>query len=233
MSTRSEVLTQYAKLAPFRGMDSTDIGTFLDLALEAVSGYSPKKVKMKSIPATNDSRYNVPDTAITVISAFVTDTNIRIQMREEKKPNGDRTYLLLGIQQPSWLELVQDDVDGYSYPSRYLSTYRRDLLGAGSEKHDLLYSEAVAVEDLEPRQLMALRLYAESQAYEYQATKSENLSDIVDRDPVGASTTLRRSQSGSAFRKLAEDKREDFRREIARPYWATDSFGITEFLWSE
>ena len=41
MSTRSEVLSQYAKLPAFRGMVPADIEVYLDLALEVVEGYAP------------------------------------------------------------------------------------------------------------------------------------------------------------------------------------------------
>ncbi|MXV76275.1 hypothetical protein F4Z99_18630 [Candidatus Poribacteria bacterium] len=236
MATRDEVLAQYAKLPAFRGLVSADIGVYLDLALEAVEGYAPKKVKMKKIPKRDDARYSVPDGAKTLLGAFVADSNIRIEMREEETPAGERSYLLLQVQVPSWIDLVRDDdVAGYqSYPTPYASGFRYGTYaGSGYASHDLEYTIALTVEALSARQLMALRLYAESQAYEFQATKSENLSDITDRDATGESTTLRRSQSGNAFQKLADRKEQEFKREVARPYWATDSFGLTEYLWSE
>ena len=242
MATRNEILTQYAKLNSFRGLVPADIGTYLDLALEAVENYAPKKVKMKGIPSRDDARYPVPEGAKTLLGAFVKDTNIRIEMREETTPAtedhpiGERTYLLLQVQVPSYIDLVQDsDSERYrNYPTPFASGYRYGTYaGAGSEIHDLEYTVGLTVEDLGSRQLMALRLYAESQAYEYQATKTQNLSDITDREASGASTTLRRSQSGNAFQKLAERKMMDFKREICRPYWSTDSFGITQYLWEE
>jgi len=245
MATRSEVLTQYAKLAAFRGMVSADIEVYLDLALEAVEGYAPKRVKMKKIPKEDDSRYDVPSGAKTLLGAFVSDTNVRIEMREEQTPpdpddedypNGKRTYLLLQVQVPSYIDLVRDEsVAGYqSYPTPYASGFRYGTYaGSGYGSHDLEYTVGLDVDDLSARQLMALRLYAESEAYEYQATKVENLSDITDRDATGESTTLRRSQSGNAFQKLAERRRKEFRLEVARPYLAQDTFGLTEYLWSE
>lgn len=245
MATRDEVLVQYAKLPAFRGFVSADIGVYLDLALEAVEGYAPKRVKMKKIPKAADSRYSVPDGANTLLGAFVVDSNVRIEMREELSvlkeeddgyPGEKRSYLLLQVQVPSWIDLVRDaDVGGYqSYPTPYASGFRYGMYaGSGYSLHDLEYTVALTVESLSARQLMALRLYAESQAYQYQATKSENLSDLTDREASGASTTLRRSQSGKAFQKLGEDKEKEFKREVARPYWAIDTFGLTEYLWGE
>jgi len=236
MATRTQVLAQYRKLPAFRGFVAVDIEVYLDLAIEAVEGYSPKKVKMKGIPGRDEGKYTVPTGARTLLGAFVKDTDIRIEMREEEDAqSGVRSYFLSGIQVPSWINLVEDVSYGYgSYQRQYPSRLRHgSLLGVGSDSHDLEYTEPITVEDLDSRQLMALRYYAESQAYEYQATKAENLSDITDREASGASTTLRRSQSGKAFQKLADDKKKDFQREVARPYWSVDSFGITEYLWGE
>ncbi|MDE0638145.1 MAG: hypothetical protein OXI43_20080 [Candidatus Poribacteria bacterium] len=249
MATRSEILSQYAKLSAFRGLTTEDRGTYLDLALEAVETYAPKKVKLKKIPSQDDSRYDVPSNAKLLLGAFVVDTNIRIEMREENElrkvnDNGDydedadpvemRVYQLLQVQVPSYIDLVRhEDLSGHqSYPTPYASGYRYGTFaGAGYGSHDLEYTVPIEVEDLSTRQLLALRLYAESEAYQYQATKSENLSDITDRDATGESTTLRRSQSGMAFQKLAERKEKEFRREIVRPYWAQPSYGLTEYLW--
>ena len=237
MATRAQVLTQYAKLAAFRGFVAADIETYLNLAIEAVEGYSPKKVKLKSIPGQDTGKYMVPTGARVILGAFVMDTDIRINLREEEDAtSGVRSYFLLGVEVPSWIGLVEDEPSyGFHSPRGVYPSRLRygSLSGVGADFHDLEYTEAIAVEDLAPRQLLALRYYAESQAYEFQATKAENLSDITDREASGASTTLRRSQSGNAFRKLAEDKKKDFQREIARPYWSVDSFGITEYLWSE
>ena len=105
--------------------------------------------------------------------------------------------------------------------------------GAGYDSHDLEFTKALEVEDLDARHLVALRLYAESEGYQFQATKASSLSDITDREASGASTTLRRSQSGNAFQKLAESREKMFKREVARPYWTVDTFGLTEYLWSE
>ena len=236
MATRNEVITGYAKLPAFRGFVSADIGMYLDFALEAVEGYAPKKVKMKDIPAEDSGRYDVPSGAKTLLGAFVTDTNIRIEMREETQPDGDRTYLLLQVQVPSYIDLVREEsVIGYeSYPTPYASGYRYGTFaGSGYGSHDLEYTAGLSVEDLSARQLVALRYYAESEAYQLQATKVENLSDITDRDATGESTTLRRSQSGNAFQKLSERRQMEFRREVARPYWSMDTFGLTEYLWGE
>ena len=236
MATRTEVITGYAKLPAFRGFVSADIGAYLDLALEAVAGYAPKKVKMKDIPAADNGRYEVPSDVMTLLGAFVTDTNIRIEMREERTPDGERTYLLLQVQVPSYIDLVRDDnVAGYqSYPTPYAQGYRYGTFaGSGFGSHDLEYSAGLDVEDLDARQLLALRLYAESEAYRYQSTKISSLSDITDREASGALTTIRRSQSGNAFRDLAMDREKQFRREIARPYWSVDTFGLTEYLWKE
>ena len=237
MAIRSDLITQYARLPAFRGFVSADIEVYLDIALQAVEGYAPKKVKMKQIPVESDARYTVPENAQTVLGAFVTDTNIRIEMREERDAQtGTRTYLLLQVQVPSWIGLVRDDgLSGYqSYPTPYASGYRYSTFaGAGYETHDLEYTVPLEVADLTSRQLVALRLYAEGEAYQLQATKSSSLSDITDREASGASTTLRRSQSGNAFQKLAMQRQKDFVREVARPYWSVDSYGLTEFLWSE
>ena len=237
MAIRANLLTQYAKLPAFRGFVPADIEVYLDLALEAVAGYAPKKVKMKQIPAESDARYTAPTGVETILGAFVTDTNVRIELREEQNAEtGARTYLLLQVQVPSWIGLVRDDgLDGYqSYPTPYASGYRYSTFaGAGYETHDLEYTVALEVGDLTSRQLVALRLYAEGEAYQLQATKSQHLSDITDREASGASTTLRRSQSGNAFQKLAMQRQKEFVREVARPYWSVDTFGLTEFLWGE
>ena len=236
MATRIEVITQYARLPAFRGFITTDIEMYLDLALEAVEGYAPKKVKMKDIPAEDSARYGVPLGAKTLLGAFVTDTNIRIEMREERTPDGERTYLLLQVQVPSYIDLVREEsVVGYeSYPTPYASGYRYGTFaGSGYGSHDLEYTARLEVEDLDARQSLALRLYAESEAYQYQATKISSLSDITDREASGALTSIRRSQSGNAFRDLAEARAKAFRREVARPYWSVDTFGLTEYLWSE
>ena len=236
MATRETVLAQYARLPAFRGMVSADREVYLDLALEAVEGYAPKKVKLKQIPRQPDSRYDVPDGARSLLGAFVSETNIRIEMREEETPERERSYLLLQVQVPSYIDLVRDeDTAGYqSYPTSYASGFRYGTFaGSGYAQHDLEYTVPLKVEDLDARQLKALRMYAEGEAYEFQATKSQNLSDITDREASGASTTLRRSQSGNAYQKLSKDKKDDFRREVARPYWAVDSFGLTEYLWKE
>ena len=237
MATRAEVLTQYAKLPAFRGFVSSDIELYLDLALEAVESYNPKRVKLKEIPLENDARYNVPDGAKEILGAFVKDTNVRIEYREElNATTGDRTYLLLQVQVPSTIELLrrESSPSHYSYPSPYASGFRYGTFaGTGYSSHDLEYTVALTVEDLSSRQLLALRLYAESQGFQFQATRSENLSDITDRESSGASTTLRRSQSGNAFQKLADRKMMVFGQEVARPYFATDGYGLTEYLWQE
>ena len=234
MATRDEVIQQYAKLPAFRGLITEDIGVYLDLALEAVEGYAPKKVKMKNIPGQESARYDVPSGAKTLLGAFITNTNIRIEMREETEPNGDRTYLLLQIQVPSYIDLVRDEqmVGQQSYPTPYAQGYRYGFR-SGYSSHDLEYTTALSVEDLSARHSLALRLYAESEAYQYQATKISSLSDITDREASGALTSIRRSQSGNAFRQLSDDRAKAFRREVARPYWAVDSFGLTEYLWNE
>ena len=235
MATRAELLTQYSKLPAFRGVSSVDIEMYLDLALEAVGAYSPKKVKMKGIPGNTDGRYLVPSAAETLLGAFLVDTNIQIEMREEENAaTGEKSYLLLGVQVPSWIGLMEDNVtlDEAYLPSGLLRYRTGSLAGSGADKHDLEFTEQVSVADLSTRQLKALRLYAESEGYMYQATKSENLSDITDREASGAMTTLRRSQSGNAFQKLAMQREEAFRREIARPYWTRDTWGTTERLWS-
>ena len=237
MATRESLLLQYAKLPAFRGFVPDDIEVYLDLALQAVEAYSPKRVKMKGIPPADAARYTVPEGANSLLGAFVKDTNIRIEMREENDAvTGAHTYTLLQVQVPSWIDLVRDeDLGGYqSYPTPYASGFRyTSFAGAGYDAHDLEYTVALTVPDLSARQLLALRLYAEGEAYQFQATKSQNLSDITDREAGGASTTLRRSQSGNAFQKLAAQRQMDFKREIARPYWTMDSFGLTEYLWSE
>ena len=236
MATRSDILRQYAKLPAFRGLVPTDIEMYLDLALQAVESYSPKRVKMKGIPAEDSARYDVPEGANSILGAFIKDTNIRIELREETTPERVRTYVLLQVQVPSWIDLVRDeDLGGYqSYPTPYSSGFRySSFTGAGYEAHDLEYTAELMVEDLSPRQMLGLRLYAEGEAYQYQATKSSNLSDITDREAGGASTTLRRSQSSGAFQKLAAQRQMEFKREIARPYWTVDSFGLTEYLWGE
>ena len=237
MATHSDILRQYAKLPAFRGLVPDDIEIYLSLALQAVEAYSPKRVKMKGIPSQDSARYDVPEGANSILGAFIKDTNIRIELREETDgATGEHTYLLLQVQVPSWIDLVRDeDLGGQqSYPTPYASGFRySSFVGAGYESHDLEYTKALEVQDLSPRQLLALRLYAEGEAYQYQATKSSNLSDITDREAGGASTTLRRSQSSGAFQKLAAQRQMEFKREIARPYWTIDSFGLTEYLWGE
>ena len=237
--TRTELITLYRRLPAFKGLVSDDVEMYIDFALNAVEVYAPKRVKLKNIPSTEDAaRYDVPEDVITILGAFVTDTNIRIEMREETDPaTGARTYLLLQIQVPSWIGLVRDEGragGNESYPTPFSSGYRYgSFAGSGYGTHDLDYTIPLTVEDLGPRQFLAVRLYAEGEAYQYQATKSQHLSDITDREASGASTTLRRSQSGNAFQKLSERRLMEFKREIIRPYWAVDSFGLTEYLWSE
>ena len=237
MATKDELLTQYAKLPAFRGFVSADIELYIDLALQAVESYHPKRVKIKEIGLRNDARYPVPSDATEILGAFVKDTNVRIEYREElNATTGDRTYLLLQVQVPSTIELLrrESSPSHYSYPSPYASGFRYGTFaGTGYSSHDLEYTTSISVPDLSARQLMAVRLYCESEAYQFQATKSENLSDITDRESSGASTTLRRSQSGNAFQKLAERKMMEFDKEIKRGYWATDGFGLTQYLWEE
>ena len=80
---------------------------------------------------------------------------------------------------------------------------------------------------------MHLRLYAEGEAYDTQSSMSSNSSDLVDREPSGASTTIRRSQSSSSYQKLADRRKMSFRKEIIRPYGTRDGYGIIEMLWSQ
>ena len=242
MATRAQTISRFRRLPAFKGMMEEDVEIYLDLALEAVEGYAPKKVKMKGIPGGSDgSRYDAPEDARKLLAAYVTDTNIKIETREENVRDADGmdklTYLLLQIEVPSWINLVRDSdfSGGYQeYPSRFVQGFRYGrFAGAGSQTHDLEYTVPLKVEDLDARQLTALRLYAEGEGYRVQATKTENLSDITDRDATGESTTLRRSQSGNAYQKLAESRQRDFVKEVARPYWSVDTFGLTEYLWSE
>ena len=265
MATRAEIIARFQRLPAFKGLVKDDIDVYLDLALEAIAGYAPKRVKLKGIPGgQSGSRYDVPPDAKTVLGAYVTDTNIKIEMREEnaRRPNVDaegrhldangdiaeisgnpvvytvkREYLLLQIEVPSWINEVREGGlgGGYQeYPSRFAQGFRYGrFAGAGDETHDLDYTVGLTVEDLDERQLMAMRLYAEGEAYQYQSTRSTSLSDITDRDATGESTTIRRSQSGSSHQTLAERRQMEFKREIARPYWSVDTFGLTQYLWEE
>lgn len=236
MATRSELITKWKRLPAFRGLSNDDIDAYLDLALEAVESYAPKRVKMKNIPTQSSGCYDVPEGAKTLLGAFIVDTNIRIEYREEETPAGERTYQLLQIQVPSYLDVVREQIltGNESYPTPFSRGHRYgSFIGGSYDQHDLEYSTAVAVEDLQTRQLLALRLYAESEAYIYQATKSENRSDITDREASGASTTLRRSQSGNAFQKLSERCHMRFVKEVARPYFGMDTFGLTEYIFKE
>ena len=232
MAAREEILSQYAKLPAFRGLVRDDIDLYISLALEAVSGYAPKQVKMKGIPGCETGRYDVPLSAETLLAAYVKDTSMQIELREEETLTGERSYLLLGVRVPSYIDLVdRHAMVGYEDFSSVVPRRFRQNGGLGS--HDLEFTVPLKIEDLSSRQLIALRYYAESEAYQFQATKVESLSDITDRESNGASTTLRRSQSGNTFQKLSERRQKEFRMEIARPYWSRDTWGITEVLWSE
>ena len=234
MATRDDLLDRYVKLGAFKGLTRTDIGVYLDLALEAVEGYAPKKVKLKKIPRVASDKYTVPSAARSVLAAYVSDSNMEIEMRVEETPTYERSYFLLGLKVPSWIDMMSDERGNVVGRTSVFSGHRYGVLsGSTHNSHDLEYTVKLRVEDLDARQLQALRLYAESEGYEYQATKSSNLSDIVDREASGASTTIRRSQSGGAYQKLAMARRSAFVKEVARPYFSTDTFGTTEYVWSE
>ena len=206
----------------------------MNRGLLAVSSYAPLRVHLLNVPADNNRGvYAVPADARQVTGVFVAGTNAPITYEVKRKSDGTRELWLYGLRLPSTINLI-DSPDNYSYYNNVVdgvTTLRPVFGGGGYERYDLQYSTNHTFDGLLPEHHLALEIYCDYLGYEARAARQAEKSDITDRDPSGAQTTIRRSASASAFMKLQESAMSDFKREMLRPYWTRSSFGVIERLW--
>lgn len=209
---------------------------YINRALLAISSYAPLKVTMLRIPARRtDGVYEVPEEAREVTEVYVSGTNVPITFEVKEKEDGTRELWLYAVRLPSSISLVDSpDYNAYSTNLGNITGSFRPTFGgstSGYDFYDLEYSANHTFERLLNKHHLALEIYVDYLGYEARAVKEASLVDITDRDPSGASTTLRRSQASGTFSKLMDMRMAEFKREMTRPYWTRSSFGLIERLW--
>ena len=194
--TRDALVSEYSRLYAFQGLDTGYIDLVVDMALEAVSAYIPKRVILRGIPVESgeNGRYLAPANAETVLQAFVSGTCVDIRLDEELSPEGGKYYVL-------------ERVSLFSFSS-----------------FDLEYTVPLMVEDLSVTELTALRYYAESEAYQKKGSDKENLVDISLRTAAGAVAHIGSGSRGMHFRELARERSDLFLREVSQPYFTIDTY---------
>ena len=237
MPTRDAFIAKTKEFPAFKGLTDMIIGAYADRALEALSSYTALKCLLRGVPAdSGDGVYTVPEDARAVTGVYVSGTNVSITYEVKEVADGNTELWLYAIRVPSAINVISP-FEGRSFSDGvFLNTSNRPVYGGsfrGYSEFDLEYSKNFAFSDLGDKHMLGLRYYCEYLAYEEKSAKASNLIDITDREPSGAQTTIRRSQAGNAYMKLRDDVFMKFEREVKRPYFSRDSFGILERLWMQ
>lgn len=231
---RDDFISQIRRRPSLKGVTTEIAGDYVNRGLLAVSSYAPLRVHLLKVPAPrSDGVYEVPEDARQVTGVFIAGTNAPISYEVKRKPDGTRELWLYAIRLPSSINLI-DSPDNRSYYgsiSNIQSEFRPVFGGGVSDYYDLQYSKNHTFDRLLPEHHLALEIYCDYLGYQSRAARQAERSEVVDRDPSGAQTTIRRSASAGNFIKLMDMAMADFKREMLRPYWTRSTFGVIERLW--
>ena len=224
MATLSDFKTRLGKLTATKNLSDELIEVFIEKALLAFSEYNPERVLMKKVPVDRESDgfYDVPADAESVTKVLVHNTDIEIEFEVERDAETNEDKIRLGpISRPSTAFISGDyepGATGALSGVQFEQGYARGGVEGGYDHFDVAYLRIPSIDRLSKTDLNTVELYVEYLGYLDTASQTENLVDITDADSSGDSTTLRQSNVGRQYQKLAEDKKADFEKRAIRPY---------------
>ena len=238
--TRAQFIQQLQNLGTLDDLGDSQLSVYIDYALNALAQYQPLRCRLMGVATdvNTDGFYTdvIPAAAIDVEGVFQHETDVHIEFEVILDSGTDARQLWLkGVKLPSYIGIttyagqIQDYSNFYhnyaGQPTQFFGTQ-------AYEKFDVVYTEAAAVEDLNPTQRTAVKAYVEGLGYRYRAGLDENLSDIVDRGPSGESTTFRNSQKAKGYASLVKDCMAEFKRLVIRPHFSAGSYGEIQKFWA-
>lgn len=240
--TRTEFIQHLKDLGTLGDLTDTQIGTYLDFALNALAQHQPLRYRLMGVPTdeSNDGFYTdvIPTAAIDVEGVFQYQTDVQIEFDVVlDSVTQARQLWLKGVKLPSYVGIttyagqIQDYSNDY-YPYNYPGQPTRFISRQTYEKFDVVYTAVPTVEDLNATQETAVKSFVEAEGYGYRAGLDENLSDIVDRGPSGESTTFRNSRKSESYAELAKDCMAEFKRLAIRPHLSAGGFGEIQKFWA-
>ena len=234
MTLLMDFKARLGKLTATKKLDADLLEIFIEDAVTEFSRHNPEHVKLKKVPTTreNNGYYDVPSDATSVVKVLVHDTDIEIEFSMEKDSQTHVSQIRLGaIVRPSTyhIEGHHDPVVNYNL-SPNSSRYG---ISEGYDAFDIEFLRNVDIERLSRQDLRTVQLYVEYLGYLEEASKTENLVDITDRDSSGDATTLRRSNIGKQWGSQAELKKEAFMQRAIRPYGSRTHTRNFEYYYGE
>ena len=246
--TKAEFSTEvkFRSMHALTGVSNTEIDYFTDSALREYSRYRPEIVVLADNAVNATGFYNLPNNVIDILR--VVDRNDRqIRFSVEQDAYTNLKKLKLGrIEQPSYGHLLHqnyyDDPANQSYSS---GVYSSDLYPTNSsfsyqgsssygfdsyKSFDIIFSRRVDIERVEDFAINDLMLWVEHLGYLLKAGDPKNIVDITDREPSGASTTIKNSTRSNTYMKLSDTKREQFRKNVILPYGVRDQLPTIRLL---
>ena len=213
--TTAEFTTGLRNRSPvFKELEDTTVEGFIDSALEVFSQYQPHASVSRENERNEDDIYDKPTRALRVTDVKVTgsDNPIHFQIVEIE---GVDKIALGDIKRPSYQRLLA--VNHYISPGLGAGTAYRGSQSGGNSLFDIHFNELQTLDSIDATKHEHIRNYSEYLSYFYKASDPENIVNITDREPSGASTTLGYSEISKTYIKLAESKLNAFMMRVNIP----------------
>ena len=212
--TTSEFITGLRNRSPvFKELEDTTVEGFVNSSLEVFSQYQPHPSVSRENERNEDEIYDKPTGALKITDVKATRTNnpIHFQIVEVE---GVEKIALGDIKRPSFQRLL--NVSHYISPGLSAGTSYPGL-GKGFSLFDIHFNELQTLASIDATKHEHIRNYSEFLGYLYKASDPENIVNITDREPSGASTTLGYSEISKTYIKLADTKFNAFMERVNIP----------------
>ena len=206
----------------FNDTDSDKLDAYVDSALREYSKFRPLRIVSKNNSRSTDGdEYDPPDNYQSILWVKESYSQTPIEHRLENKLEDDDSYetkLILGIlDRPSWEEVVH----GTYYESPNFRMGRQ--YDYSYSNFDVCFTRLHTINTVPDININTLQLWAEYLENESKASREGGYSDLTDREPSGAETSITESRQGNIYSTIARDAKKDFYREVRLPYGTRDT----------
>lgn len=202
-------------------MDDSALGTFIDIALRAVSKRLPElRVSVDNAVVSGQESYDFPASALGVVAIRNSETKSEVLFAIENEGSGDKIKLG-SVMSRSYQELMQQDY--YENPLAQ-DSWSQESYSA----FDIVYTMIQDMDSIKDTSLEALSFYVEHLALLRKAEESADQASgaplpvsITDSSSDGSATTVSFGDTPKRYRELSTQALERFEDEVTQSPYGT------------